>query len=181
MNLLCRRMADNLMLDGIFISILGALMILLPQLTTYMLSLVLSLILLFFGCYRSVIAIIKRHSFDNWFLSLVIGLLTIFAGAYLVLNPIFSEILLTVLIGIYFILECINTTMLAVQTKDILKYWWISLLTAAIQFLLAMIILVGLPFTSAWTVGLLFGINLFFSGIMMLVLSISTKKAICSI
>ena len=89
--------------------------------------------------------------------------------------PMFNLILITSAIGVYFLLESISTTAFAVQNKNTLYFWWAEILVAVMQFLLALIIILGLPSTALWVVGVLAGVNFLIAGMVMIGMYLSTK------
>ncbi len=161
--------------EGIFLLILGSLVILLPRLTTFVLAMVLSFGLILLGIYKFINAIRMRHHARHSAIKAVTSVLIMLIGAYLILNPFFNIMFLTIGIGIYFILEGINCTVIAIQNRHKLKYWWATFFFSLMQFLLAFIIIFGLPYTALWTLGILIGINLVFSGISLILIYIDTK------
>ena len=89
--------------------------------------------------------------------------------------PMFNLILITSAIGVYFLLESISSTAFAVQNKNTLYFWWVEILVAIMQFLLALIIILGLPSTALWVVGVLAGVNFLVAGMVMIGIYLSTK------
>ena len=73
--------------------------------------------------------------------------------------------ILTIAAALYFIIESINSFSLAVSNGGFKKVFWISLFTGIIQLMLAIIIILGLPYNSLWFIGMLIGVNFIFSGI----------------
>ena len=85
----------------------------------------------------------------------------IFHGFLTVLNLF----LITMGIGIYFVLEGINSMVIAFESRGVLKHWWVGLVSGIIQFALAFIVLFGLPGTALYAIGILIGVNMLLSGI----------------
>ena len=99
---------------------------------------------------------------------MIIALLLIVTGIYMTMYPLYNLLILTMGIALYFILDGINYITMAFQSRKIMKYWWMGILTAIVQFILAFIIIYGMPGTALVTIGILLGINLIFGGIAML-------------
>lgn len=89
--------------------------------------------------------------------------------------PMFNLLLITSAIGVYFILESISSIAFAVQNKNTLYFWWLAILVGVMQFLLGLIIILGLPSTALWVVGVLAGINFLIAGVVLISMYISTK------
>ncbi|MDD3236712.1 MAG: DUF308 domain-containing protein [Candidatus Gastranaerophilales bacterium] len=167
----------NLVLsEGILLIILGMLIIILPQITTFALAILLSVGLILIGIYKFINSIMLRHAIQNPWLSMIIALIMIAGGLYLTVNPFFNVFVLTLTIGIYFILEGINSISIAISQKDFVNYWWLALVGALVQFVLAFIIIFGLPYTALWTIGILIGVNMLFSGLTLISLYMGTKE-----
>lgn len=164
--------------EGIFLIVLGALILILPRVTTFALAVLLSIGLILVGVYKFINTIVNRHEVQNAWLSMLISILMIGIGIYLTMNPFFNILVLTMAIGIYFILDGIFSVTVAIQNKNYLKYWWVALIASIFQFVLAFIIIFGLPFTALWTLGILIGINLIFSGIALISLYNGSKELI---
>lgn len=162
---LVKRFCNTFLVEGIFLLIIGMLLLVLPQVSTLALSLMISVALILGGIYKFISSIIRRDEIEKSWLSAIIALLMIATGAYLTIRPLFNLFILTMGVGIYFVLEGINSMVMAFESKGILKHWWVGLLAGLAQFALAFIILFGLPGTALFTIGVLIGINMLLSGI----------------
>ena len=145
--------------------IVGMLLLILPQVSTLALSLMISVALILAGIYKFISSIIRRDEIEKSWLSATIALLMIVTGAYLTIRPLFNLFLLTMGVGIYFVLEGVNSMVMAFESKGVLKHWWVGLLAGLAQFALAFIILFGLPGTALFTIGVLIGVSMLLSGI----------------
>ena len=160
-----KRFCNTFLIEGIFIFVLGTILLLLPQISSLTLSLMLSIIFILAGIYKLISSIIRRDEIEKTWLSAIIGILMIITGAYLTFRPFLNLFILTFAIGVYFILEAINSVVISVESKNILKHWWIGLISGILQFSLSFIIFFGLPNTALYTIGVLVGINMLMSGI----------------
>ena len=124
-----------------------------------------SVALILAGIYKFISSIIRRDEIEKSWLSATIALLMIVTGAYLTIRPLFNLFLLTMGVGIYFVLEGVNSMVMAFESKGVLKHWWVGLLAGLAQFALAFIILFGLPGTALFTIGVLIGVSMLLSGI----------------
>lgn len=164
--------------EGIIFTILGILMLFMPIVTSYAAGLIISILLFIGGLYKFVNSIINRNFLSKLVLSIIIGLLMISAGVILIIHPMINMFLLTIILATYFILEGINSLNFAVQNRDLLNYWWLSVVVSLIQFMLAAIILASLPFSALVTVGLLLSVDFIFSGLTLLGLSSTCKYVV---
>ena len=160
-----KRFCNTFLVEGIFVLIVGMLLLILPQVSTLALSLMISVALILAGIYKFISSIIRRDEIEKSWLSATIALLMIVTGAYLTIRPLFNLFLLTMGVGIYFVLEGVNSMVMAFESKGMLKHWWVGLLAGLAQFALAFIILFGLPGTALFTIGVLIGVSMLLSGI----------------
>lgn len=160
-----KKFCNTFLVEGIFVLIVGMLLLILPQVSTLALSLMISVALILAGIYKFISSIIRRDEIEKSWLSATIALLMIVTGAYLTIRPLFNLFLLTMGVGIYFVLEGVNSMVMAFESKGVLKHWWVGLLAGLAQFALAFIILFGLPGTALFTIGVLIGVSMLLSGI----------------
>ena len=62
-------------------------------------------------------------------------------------------------------LEGANSMIIAFQSQNIFKHWWVGILAGFAQFTLAFLIFFWFPQTALYTIGMLIGINLLLAGI----------------
>lgn len=160
-----KRFCNTFLVEGIFILIVGMLLVILPQVSTLALSLMISVALILAGIYKLISSVIRRDEIEKSWLSAIIAILMIGTGAYLTVRPLFNLFLITLGVGIYFVLEGINSMIIAFESKGVLKHWWVGILAGLAQFALAFLILFGLPGSALYTIGLLLGISMILSGI----------------
>ena len=163
------------MIEGILLSVLGLGMLMLPKITTISFGLMLWLTFIVYGGYKVINAILTKNYSRHFVLNVVSGLLLFLTGVFLFMAPMFNLLLITSAIGVYFILESISSTAFAVQNKNTLYFWWLAILVGVMQFLLGLIIILGLPSTALWVVGVLAGINFLIAGVVLISMYISTK------
>ncbi len=170
-----KKFLSFVLVEGILLAVLGILMLILPKLTTITFGLLLCLSFIIYGGYKTINAFITRNYSRHFILNMLIGILLVVTGIFLFLAPVFSLILITSIIGIYFILESISSTAFAIQTRKILYFWWAGILVGIMQFILGLIILTALPSSALWVIGVLAGINFLIAGMVMISMYISTK------
>ena len=170
-----KRFLSFVLIEGILLSVLGLGMLVLPKITTISFGLVLCLTFIVYGGYKVINAILTRNYSRHFVLNIVTGLLLFLTGVFLFMAPMFNLLLITSAIGVYFILESISSIAFAVQNKNTLYFWWLAILVGVMQFLLGLIIILGLPSTALWVVGVLAGINFLIAGVVLISMYISTK------
>ena len=170
-----KRFLSYVLIEGILLSALGLGMLMLPKITTISFGLMLCLTFVVYGGYKVINAILTRNYSRHFILNILAGLLLFLVGVFLFMAPMFNLILITSAIGVYFILESISSTAFAVQNKNTLYFWWLEILVGVMQFLLGLIVILGLPSTALWVVGILAGVNFLIAGIVLISMYISTK------
>lgn len=170
-----KRFLSFVLIEGILLSVLGLGMLVLPKITTISFGLMLCLMFIVYGGYKVINAILTRNYSRHFVLNIVTGLLLFLTGVFLFMAPMFNLLLITSAIGVYFILESISSIAFAVQNKNTLYFWWLAILVGVMQFLLGLIIILGLPSTALWVVGVLAGINFLIAGVVLISMYISTK------
>jgi uncharacterized membrane protein HdeD (DUF308 family) len=103
--------------------------------------------------------------------------LAIAAGIVLLIEPLRGAITLTLLLIVFFIIEGVLTIMYAFEhKKDLSGRWGWMLASGIIDLILAGIILIGLPGTAAWALGLLVGINMLFGGSALIAMALHARS-----
>ncbi len=161
--------------EGILLTALGLAMLLLPKITTITFGLMLCLAFIIYGGYKAINAFMTRNYSRHFIFNMILGLILIAIGVLLYLAPMFNLILITSIIGVYFFLESISSIAFGVQNRKTLYFWWADIFVAILQFLLGLIIIVGLPSTALWVIGILAGINFLIAGMVMISMFISTR------
>ena len=170
-----KRFLSFVLIEGILLSVLGLGMLMLPKITTISFGLMLCLTFIVYGGYKVINAILTKNYSRHFVLNVVSGLLLFLTGVFLFMAPMFNLLLITSAIGVYFILESISSIAFAVQNKNTLYFWWLAILVGVMQFLLGLIIILGLPSTALWVVGVLAVINFLIAGVVLISMYISTK------
>ena len=161
--------------EGILLTVLGIAMLMLPKVTSITFGMMICLAFIIYGGYKAINAFLTRHYTRHFFLNIVLGLVLIGLGLFLFTAPMFNLVIITSVIGVYFLLESISTCAFAIQNRKTLYFWWADIPIAVMQFLLGLIIIVGLPSTALWVVGILAGINFLMRGMIMISMFIATK------
>lgn len=170
-----KRFLNYVLVEGVLLAILGILMLMLPKITTITLGALLCIALMIYGGYKTINAFLTRNYLRHYIFNMVLGILLFALGIILFISPAFNLILITGIIGIYFLMESIASTAFGLQNRKTLYFWWADIFVGIIQFLLGLIIILGLPSTSIWVIGTLVGINFLISGMIMISMFISTK------
>jgi uncharacterized membrane protein HdeD (DUF308 family) len=163
------------LIEGIVLVVLGILAIIVPPLATITFTLFLGWLFLISGIMGLITTFWARHAPGFWW-SLLSALLAIAAGIVLLVWPISGAISLTLLLIVFFLIEGVLSIMYALEhKKELSGRWGWMLASGIIDLILAGIILIGLPGTAAWALGLLVGINMLFGGSALIAMALHAR------
>jgi len=163
--------------EGILLLVLGLAAILVPLVASLTITIVLGCMFLLSGIVQFVLTFSARR-LPGFGWSLFSAMLAAGAGLVLLFWPIEGIVSLTILVGIYFVMEGVATVMYALDHRKQLSQRW-GLLVAAglVDLLIAAIIIIGLPGSAGWAIGLLVGINLVFGGAALIGMALAARNA----
>jgi uncharacterized membrane protein HdeD (DUF308 family) len=165
------------LVEGIVLVVLGFLAIVIPPLATLAVTIFLGWLFLISGIVGLVTTFWARNAPGFWW-SLFSAVLAIAAGLVLLIEPISGAVSLTLLLIVFFIIEGVLSIMYALEHKKELSGRWGWMLTSGIiDLVLAGIILIGLPGTAAWALGLLVGINMLFGGSALIAMAMHARSS----
>jgi uncharacterized membrane protein HdeD (DUF308 family) len=163
------------LIEGIVLVVLGILAIIVPPLATITFTLFLGWLFLISGIMGLITTFWARHTPGFWW-SLLSAVLAVAAGIVLLVWPISGAISLTLLLIVFFIIEGVLSIMYALEhKKELSGRWGWMLASGIIDLILAGIILLGLPGTAAWALGLLVGINMLFGGSALIAMALHAR------
>ena len=163
--------------EGIVLVVLGLLAVLLPPLATLGVTLFLGWLFLISGIMGLIATFWMRQAPGFWW-SLLSAVLGIAVGLILLINPVSGAVSLTLVLGVFFALEGVASIMYAMDhRKQLSGRWSFMLLSGLIDLILAAIILIGLPGTAAWAIGLLVGINMIFGGSALIAMGLHARNS----
>ena len=98
----------------------------------------------------------------RWVLFLIEGIVLVVLGILALLAPRIASVAVTVFFGWLLLLSGVMGLVATFRARQAPGFWW-SLLSAVIG-IVAGVLLIGLPGTAFWALGLLLGISLIFGG-----------------
>ena len=163
------------LIEGIILVLSGVLAVFMPLWVEAMLF---GWLFLVGGIAGLVTTVMLRHAPGFWW-SLLSAILTIVFSGMLVAQPILAMVTLTVLLIGFFFLEGIVTIMFALEhQRELSGRWSWMLVSGIVDLSLASVIVLGLPATSAWAIGLIVGTNLISGGAAMIGMALSARPSI---
>lgn len=163
--------------EGIVLILLGIAALLLPLIAGLAVAILFGWMFLALGVVGLFTTISMRHA-PGFIWSLLSAILTIVLGAALLIFPGIGLISLTYLLIAFFIIEGVVTIMYALEHKrELTERWSWMLLSGIVDLLVAVLILIGLPGSFAWALGLIVGVNLLFGGASMVAMAMAAREA----
>ena len=114
-----------------------------------------------------------RNAPGFWW-SLLSAVLALGAGLVLLAWPVSGAVSLTLVLIVFFVIEGVASIMLALEHRESGRWGWL-LASGIVDLVLAGLILVGLPGTAAWALGLLVGINMMFGGASLIAMALHAR------
>lgn len=174
---LVRRNPGWFIVLGIVFIILGIAAIGLPFIFTLAITLILGWVLLISGVAWIVHAFQSRHARRLW-VNLIVGIIYAIAGITLLVQPLQGAITITLVLGILLVVQGILEIIATFQGRLEGSPKGLMLADGIVTLILGILIWNQWPFNVAWVLGLLFGINLLFSGVRMLATASTVRGAI---
>jgi uncharacterized membrane protein HdeD (DUF308 family) len=163
------------LVEGILLTVLGMLAILLPAVASLAATLIFGWILLLSGGMGLVTTIRARHApgFGWSLLSALIGLL---AGVLLLARPVLGTLSLTAVLIAFLMAEGVVSIFYATEhRKSFSAGWGWMLASGLLDLVLAVILLAGLPGTAVWALGVLLGVNMIVGGAALISMALQAR------
>lgn len=109
--------------------------------------------------------------------AILVSVLAIVAGIYMLANPAVALATLTVFLAAYLVVSGIFEILMAFQIKPNKGWGWV-LFSGIVSLVLGGMIWSQFPVSGAWAIGLLVGINLFFSGWSLIMMGMAARSLI---
>ena len=150
--------------EGILLVVLGILALLAPVMASVAATVFFGWILFLSGLLGLISTIRARRAPGVWW-SLVSALIGMAAGVLLLGWPVLGALSLTAVLIAFLFAEGIVSIMYALEHRNALSgRWGWMLASGIIDVTLAVLLILGLPGTALWALGLILGINLIFGG-----------------
>ena len=158
---------------GIIVLIVGLLAMGSPLITGLSVALLVGIMLVIGGISQLVFSIRTGKGV----FAILISVLAVIVGIYMLANPTMALGTLTIFLAAYLIVSGIFEILMAFQIKPIKGWGWV-LFSGITAVVLGGMIWSQFPVSGAWAIGLLVGINLFFSGWSLIMIGMSARSLI---
>ena len=163
------------LVEGILLTVLGMLAILLPAVASLAATLIFGWILLLSGGIGLVTTMRARHApgFGWSLLSALIGLV---AGVLLLARPVLGTLSLTAVLIAFLMAEGVVSIFYATEHRKSFSAGWSWMLASGLlDLVLAVILLAGLPGTAVWALGVLLGVNMIVGGAALISMALQAR------
>jgi len=165
-----------LMAEGLVLLLLGILAIVVPPIATLAVTIFIGWLFLISGAVGLITTFWMRQA-PGFGWSLFSAVLAMATGAVLIAWPVSGAISLTLLLSFFFLLEGIASIMFALAHKrELTGRWGFMMASGIVDLILAGIILIGLPGTAEWALGILVGINMIFGGVSLIAMALHARS-----
>ena len=167
-----RRHRGMFLFEGILLSALGVIAVLVPAIASIAATLFFGWILLFSGI-LGLFTTLRGRQLPGFWWSLLSALIAIVAGVLLLGWPVQGLFSLTSVLIAFLLVEGTVSIFYALEHRTGPVRWGYMLASGVIDLVLGLILFAGLPGTAVWALGLLIGINLFFGGWALILMALS--------
>ncbi len=165
------------LVEGIVLFILGGAAILVPAVASLAVAIFLGWLFLLGGSVGLVATIMGRHAPGFWW-SLVSAIVTIVAGGFLVFWPLGGTISLTFVLTAFLLADGLLMIFFAIDhRRQLSQRWGFLLANGILDILLAAVIVLALPSSAVWALGLIVGIDLVFGGSSLISMAMAARKS----
>jgi uncharacterized membrane protein HdeD (DUF308 family) len=162
--------------EGIVLVILGLAAVVIPPIATLAVEILIGWILLASGVV-GLISTFRMRGAPGFSWSLVSAVAAVVAGVLLLAWPLSGALSLTIILTVFLFLEGFASIMLALSHRNgFSSRWGLLLVSGIVDLVLAGIIVMGLPGTAAWAIGLLVGINMIFGGSTLIAMALHARR-----
>jgi uncharacterized membrane protein HdeD (DUF308 family) len=155
--------------------ILGVLALLAPLVAGIAIAVLVGVLLIVGGVAECVLGLRTRHGKQAVF-TILLGALGIVTGIVMVAFPALALVSLTLLVAAYFLAHGVLQIAWAFRLRPADGWVW-SLVSGIASLVLAVVIGVQWPFSGLWTIGLLAGVKMLFTGATLIALGQANRGA----
>ncbi|MGD0192796.1 MAG: HdeD family acid-resistance protein [Rhizomicrobium sp.] len=162
-------------IEGAVLMVLGASAIVLPQFASLAVEIVLGWLFLIGGGIGLVSTVVARSTPGYWW-ALASALAGIFAGVLMIRSPVGGVISLTFILTAFLVVDGLIMIMFGIEhRRQLSRRWEWLVVNGVLDLVLAAIVVVALPGSITWVLGLIVGIDLLFGGSSLIALALATR------
>ncbi len=166
------------MAEGVLLVVLGLAAIALPLFAGLTTAILLGWVLLVAGVV-GLVATVRTRGAGSFAWSLLSACVALLAGLVLLINPIAGLVTLTYVLIVYFVADGVFSVAGALShRRELAGRWEWMLVSGLVDFVLAAVIISGLPGSFLWVVGMLVGIDLVIGGVSLIGMAAASRRTI---
>jgi len=165
----------SFLIQGGVMVLLGLLAVSLPHVATIAFGIGIGWLLFIGGILRAATLLKSRHA-PGFILSLLTAALAAVLGVVLLAQPMQGALTLTIVLIVIFIVEGVAAILIALDFRRHVRAWGWTLFSGMINLFLAYFLWNGLPSTANWALGLLIGLNMFMTGLALIMMSLAARN-----
>ncbi|MCO5316543.1 MAG: HdeD family acid-resistance protein [Solirubrobacterales bacterium] len=147
---------------GVLLIVLGAVAILVPALASFTVTIFIGWVLIFGSVFLFASAFSNRSGW-NLLTGIVWALLALIAGVWLLVDPGRGTETLTLIVMIYFLVSGVFKLGISISGRGTPGIGWLAV-NGVLSIVIGLIVLVDMPESASWAIGLLVGIDFIFAG-----------------
>jgi len=159
---------------GILLIVLGIVAIGAPFASGIAIDLLIGWLLIISGAAHCIHAF-KASGWRGGLLQFLCGLLYLGVGIMMIVNPVAGLLALTLTVLVYFVVSGIFKIILAIRAEEMPQRGWVTL-SGILSLVLAIYIGAQFPTSALWVIGLLFGIEMIFSGWAFVMIALAARN-----
>ena len=164
------------LIEGIVLLILGLFAIVIPNVATLAVEILIGWVLLLSGVV-GLISTFRMRNAPGFGWSLLSAVIAIAAGVILLAWPLSGVLSLTLILTAFLTIEGVASIMMALtHRRGFSARWALLLVSGLVDLILAALIILHLPATAAWAIGLLVGINMVFGGSTLISMALQARS-----
>ncbi len=165
------------MAEGVLLVLLGFVALALPLFAGLTTAILLGWVLLVAGLV-GLVSTMRRRGAGAFGWSLLSACVALIAGVVLLINPLAGLVTLTYVLIVYFVADGVFSVAGALShRRELAGRWEWMLLSGLVDFVLAGVIISGLPGSFLWVVGMLVGIDLVIGGVSLIGMASASRRA----
>jgi uncharacterized membrane protein HdeD (DUF308 family) len=162
-------------IQGVIEIIVGILAILAPFAATLATTIFFGWLFLIGGVVGVISAIRAREAPGFW-ANLALSVLCAVLGIMFLVNPLSGAVTLTWIMATFFILSGVFNFAIARAFSASTGRFWLVVISGVIDIALALLLIIGLPMTAIWAIGLFVGISFLTSGFSVLFAALDARN-----
>ncbi|SKA36756.1 HdeD family acid-resistance protein [Consotaella salsifontis] len=162
--------------QGVLLAIMGIIAIAAPLAAT-LASTVFFAWLLIIGGIAGMANAFRAKAAPGFWANILLAVLAVILGGIMLLDPLVGGITLTWLLAFFLLFSGAMNIAVAMAMRSYSARFWLILLSGGIDVVLALILLLGLPETAMWAVGLFLGLSFLSSGVGLILAALAAPSA----